>query len=303
MLLSAGGFADYRSETNFFNILLPRFGDLKSPGNRRRLMKFWLSSLLFRVSGLDAGTIERRVSEECKASGDFLPIILGEVARQQGVDRWAECTPEHVLHIPQIRQVIPEALIVHIIRDGRDTALSLAKQGWVRPFPWDKGEGLLAAGMYWEWMVEKGREHGLNAGADYLEVRYEELLRKPRETLGRVGCFIEQELDYDRIRKVAIGSVTKPNTSFDEESRAGEFSPVERWKSRLATLDLARIEALIGGTLEELGYRLASPDGQVNQRRELRRMRATYRSYFESRLWLKLHTPLARLLVDTSLIS
>lgn len=35
MLLSAGGFAVYRSESNVFNLLEPRFGDLHVRRNRK----------------------------------------------------------------------------------------------------------------------------------------------------------------------------------------------------------------------------------------------------------------------------
>ena len=63
MLLSAGGFAVYRSESNVFNLLVPRFGDLRVRKNREELMDHWLRSKLFRVSGLDAQQIRRKILE------------------------------------------------------------------------------------------------------------------------------------------------------------------------------------------------------------------------------------------------
>src|SRR5712692_5353449 len=78
MLLSAGGFAVYRAESNVFNSLGPRFGDLSIPGNRRRLMKVWLRSKLFGRSGLDAAQIEAKVLAECRNAGDFLRIVMEE---------------------------------------------------------------------------------------------------------------------------------------------------------------------------------------------------------------------------------
>ena len=55
MLLSAGGFAVYRSESNVFNLLVPRFHGMRSAADRKELLDVWLRSKLFRVSGLDAG--------------------------------------------------------------------------------------------------------------------------------------------------------------------------------------------------------------------------------------------------------
>src|SRR5438309_4788233 len=197
MLLSAGDFAIYRTESNVFNLLVPRFGNLNVRGNRQKLMNAWLSSKLFTRSGLDAHEIEAKILEECRNGGDFLKMVMEEIACQQGVKRWADCTPEHLLYLSEIKRTIPDALVIHILRDGRDVALSLEKQGWIRPLPWDKNKCLLVAGLYWEWIVNRGRENGRRLGGDYMEVYFEELSLEPRKTLGRLGEFIGHDLDYD----------------------------------------------------------------------------------------------------------
>src|SRR5579884_3689817 len=65
MLLSAGDFAIYRTESHVFSMLLPRFGDLRHARNRRRLMDAWLNSYYFRESGLDAAAIRAGVLNNC----------------------------------------------------------------------------------------------------------------------------------------------------------------------------------------------------------------------------------------------
>ena len=57
MLLSAGNFAVYRSESNAINLLEPRFGDLSVKSNKEKLMEAWLASKLYQRSGLDAESI------------------------------------------------------------------------------------------------------------------------------------------------------------------------------------------------------------------------------------------------------
>src|SRR3984893_1282442 len=94
MLLSAGNFAVYRAESNVFNLLAPRFGGMRSSTDRKELLDVWLRSKLFRVSGLDAGEISARIMSDCHSGGDFLRILMQEIARQQAVARWADCTPE-----------------------------------------------------------------------------------------------------------------------------------------------------------------------------------------------------------------
>ncbi len=303
MLLSSGNFAIYRTESNVINLLEPRFGDLSNPRNQSRLLEAWYETRLYSLSGLDKSELEARVLAECKNGGDFLRIIMEEMCRKQGVERWADTTPENLLHLPRIKETIPDALIVHIIRDGRDVALSTDKLGYIRRLPWDRKPSTMVAGLYWEWMVRKGRRDGRKLGNDYMEVHFKDLTSHPREVLARLGQFVEQDLDYDRIQQVGIGSVSTPNTSFKNGSRQSEeFSPVGRWKTGYTPNDLAMLEGLIGETLEELGYELgANKDYRTQRPAELQRMRAMYRMYFDSKLYLKARTPLGPLMVTRDL--
>jgi hypothetical protein len=60
-------------------------------------------------------------------------------------------------------------------------------------------------------------------------------------------------------------------------------------------------EALVGNTLEELGYELGTTDRTLLNRPELRQRRAIYRAYFDTKLWLKAKTPLGKIFVTKDL--
>jgi hypothetical protein len=301
MLLSAGGFAVFRAETHVFDLLGPRFGDFGKLRNRRRLVREWLHSKSFQVSGLDVATAEDLVLNQCHGRGDFLRKIMTEIARSQQVDRWAECTPDHLLYVEEIKREIPDALIIHIIRDGRDVAVSAAKQGWFHPFPWDRQRSVLVAGLYWEWVVGKGCMLGRRLGSDYYEIRFEQLLNHPAETLAAIGTFIGHDLDYERIRRVGIGSVSSPNTSFEPVAEGEGFAPIGRWADHLGPEDKAGLEYLLADTLTRLQYPVSASTGEVNES-QLRRMKAIYPRWFETKQWLKSHTSLGRFLVRTSIV-
>jgi hypothetical protein len=296
MLLSAGNFAVYRAESEVFHVLEPRFGDLSRPENKKRLLAAWFKSRLFTATGLDAEPLQEKILQECRNGGDFLRIVMEEMARHQGVTRWADCTPDHILYLPRIKQTIPNALVIHIIRDGRDVALSMEKQGYPKQLPWDRNPRLLVGGVYWEWMTRRGREDGANLGADYVEVRYEDLVSNPREVLARLSSFIDQELHYDEILKVGIGSVSRPNTSFKEE--AG-FTPVERWKKFYSAEEIAMFEGLVGASLEKLGYELLAEGKTSNIGLQLFRMQ--YLSFFRGKHFLRTKTPLGPALMSGDL--
>jgi LPS sulfotransferase NodH len=290
MLLSAGGFAVYRAESQVFTLLSPRFGGLRSVSSRKEWLRTWEKSKLFRASGLDFHTVRDKLLKDCRNPGDCLQTFMNEIARVQGVERWADCTPDHLLYIREIKRQIPNALVVHIIRDGRDVALSYARQGWSHPLPWDRRQQLGVAALYWAWVVGQGRKNGRDLGEDYIEIRYEDLVGNPREVLNQISAFIDQDLDYEHILKVGIGSVSSPNTSFGQDA-GGNFNPVGRWKTKLPAPQLAMLESVIGDRLQELGYGLSQ---DLNIRVRARYMRLVYPQLFATKLWLKDHTPLGR---------
>jgi hypothetical protein len=296
VLLSAGNFAVYRAESQVFHLIEPGFGNLSLHENKTRLLAAWFKSRLFTATGLDAKPLEERVIQECRNGGDFLRIVMEEMARHQGVKRWAECTPDHILYLRRIKQTIPDALVIHIIRDGRDTALSMEKQGWPKQLPWDHRARRMAGGLYWEWMTRRGREDGAQLGPDYVEVRYEDLVSKPREVLEQLSSFVGQELDYDEIQKVAIGSVSRPNTSFQEESG---FIPIGRWKKFYSSEQAATFEELVGESLEGLGYERSTKAGKTSLGLSL--FRSQYRAVFKAKSYLRTRTPLGRLLISRDL--
>lgn len=292
MLLSSGNFAIYRTESNVFNLLVPRFRGMRSVADRKKLLDVWVRSRLFRDSGLDLDEISAKIIQQCDSGGKFLRLLMQDVACKQGMKRWADCTPEHLLYMCEIKRQIPDALFIHIIRDGRDVALSYAKQNWSHPLPWDHSQTIDVAGLYWEWLVRRGREQGKILGGDYMEVHFEDLIARPEQTLSQIGSFIDHDLNYERICRAGIGSVSKPNTSFAGKSKE-EFHPVERWKSMMSPQQVAAIEAVIGECLSRFGYPLACEAPKGKTLRTLR-MRTTYHALFAAKHWMRTKTPLGR---------
>jgi hypothetical protein len=294
-LLSAGGFAVYHAESNAFNLLGMVFGNLARRANRRTMLDHFFRSRLFARTGLDPQEIEERVMEDCRNAGDLLRIVMDAVARKQGVGRWADCTPPHLQFLPLIKKTIPDALVVHIIRDGRDVTASLRKIGWIRPLPWDRSRSILPPALFWRWQVSKGRRYGRQMGGDYMEIHYEDVVRNPREALSRIGKFIEHDLDYDRIQQAALGTVHNPNSSFRGDGKETEGNTIGRWKRMFTAAEVRDVESCIGNLLVDTGYSLETPPADLHPSLAVRFMTFLYPRYFDFKLWLKSDTPLRRM--------
>jgi hypothetical protein len=296
MLMSAGRFAIFRSETHAYNGLGPCYGRFATAAQRQRFLDDWLPSEHFLRTGLEGAEISSRLQEGCRSPGDFLKIVLGRIAEIQGATRWLESTPESGLYLRQIARDFPDARIVHIIRDGRDVALSMSRQAWFRPFPWHRRQPAVPAIAYWDWLVRKIRRLGQQCGNHYREIRFEDLTSRPSETLEQLGTFIDQRLDWNTIERVHIGSVGQPNTSYDQDYQQGKFKPVGRWKWEFSPPELEMVESIAGELLAELDYQRSTPANRVALSRSL------YHRRFAIRQQLKTHLPMAHLFAHATIL-
>jgi hypothetical protein len=295
-LLSAGGFPLYHASPFVHTTLLKICGDPSVRRNREKMMHFWLRSKAFRRTGLAAEDLRFEIESECRSGGDFLQIVMGEMARRAGVQRWAVYDCDNIMHMPAIKREIPDALFVHVVRDGRDAALSMRKQHGAPPRLWARERALYTWGLLWQWTVRKGRRDGQKFPADYIEVCYEDLVRHPEKTLATLGEFLDHDLDYGRIQKAAVGRVSAPNTIWTEESGAASFSPINRWKTKLTPAEIADLEALMGDALEEFGYSLSQKrESLFRLHPALILMRLFYPRYFDAKLFLQSKTLVGRI--------
>lgn len=293
-LLSAGGFAVYRGYLPIYEILVPRFGSLDNLQNRQKIVSTFLKSKGFRRTGVEGEQLSGELLAEGRSAGAFIQIVMDKIAASQGEQRWALYDPDSVLHVARIRKDIPHPLFVHIIRDGRDIALSLMKMEGFRPFPWSRNaRTLLETGLYWEWMVHQGRQRGREIPDDYIEIHYEELVNRPREVLARLGTFLDHDLDYDRIQSTGLGRLRESNSSFRGDEKEIK-NPVNRWKEKLSHDQVAELEAVIGPTLEEFDYPLTVDEEQRRAGLPLKLLGSVYPRFLGAKQWLKLNTPMGR---------
>jgi omega-hydroxy-beta-dihydromenaquinone-9 sulfotransferase len=162
--------------------------------------------------------------------------------------------PRNVLRLSWLRAIFPDALFLHLLRDGRAVAQSILEMRelhggrdayWgVRPPGWrslQKLDPVEAVARQWRMNIEYARERAraLPAGA-YLEVRYEDFCERPAETLRQVGRWADLpwlETDLERATR-------------------GIESRNYKWRDRLRSEDIDVLERTIGDLLSELGYQL-----------------------------------------------
>lgn len=173
-------------------------------------------------------------------------------------------TPNYVRKIPLLHELFPRARIVHIVRDGRDVALSAV--GWDRKldelrerFPiWDESP-VAAAALWWRWHVLHGRRAGRDMPVGlYHELRYEALVEDAERECRDLCVFLDIEYDAAMVRFHEGRTRDEPGLS---AKRA--WLPVtpglREWREEMRAEDVEAFEAAAGDALEELGYPRAIP--------------------------------------------
>jgi sulfotransferase family protein len=203
--------------------------------------------------------------------GDALRTFYGYYADRAGKPRWGDKTPHYTRKMPLIERVLPEARFVHLIRDGRDVALSLME---VHFGP----EDVRGAAERWTSWIAKARRHAERVD-HYLELRYEDLVLDPEAVLGQVCDFVELPWDSAMLEyhERAPGRIEEIARDFDRPqggpaipadvrarqhrhvSQPPREDRVARWRRDMSPPDQAAFEAVAGELLAQLGY----PVGQA----------------------------------------
>lgn len=202
--------------------------------------------------GLPLGEVSDSLSKE--QPGDLagaVRVLYRTYAEYSGKTRWGDKTPGYVRHIRALAQLLPEAHFVHIIRDGRDVALS-----WLdAPFgPESVGE----AAERWRKDVRVGRRAGRRHAADrYMEVRYEKLVTRPERVLRRICEFAELPFDQRMLAYTATADRVIETTLEPESHKRLREPPtpgLRDWRREMADADVRAFEEVAGDMLVKLGY-------------------------------------------------
>lgn len=220
----------------------------------------------FRRWAIPESEVQAALAEGAPASyPDAARAIYRHYARTQGKSRYGDKTPIYVLHVAFLADLFPEAKVIHIIRDGRDVALSYLDARWG---PETVGE----AAWYWKRAVRKGRRDGQLIGSDqYMEVRYEHLIADPERITRDVCSFVGLGFEDSMLHYFEEPDRILAGLPFVEEHQNLRLPPTKGlrdWRSQMPSDQVAVFEAMAGDLLTELGYERATdtPTMQVRVR-------------------------------------
>ena len=188
--------------------------------------------------------------------GRLYAEFQAEVLGRTGKARWAEKDPTYTLHLEFVEELFPEALYVHLLRDGHDVVASFRDR-------WGYRSAARAARSEWARYVNAARALGRRLDSSrFLELRYERLVADPEAEGRRLFAFLGETwqpalLDFDP----AEHSATRRYRWFTAQRReaAGETATIYRSRVGAGGTSLDPFLRLLlrrrhGPLLRELGY-------------------------------------------------
>jgi hypothetical protein len=184
--------------------------------------------------------------------------------------RFVEKTPQNCFLISFLARAFPDARFVHILRDGRDAAVSYSKKPWLlasstaresreaggylngpharywvepeRRVEFEKTTDFHRCIWAWRLHTEWALRHAAAlAPATYHELRYEDLMARPVAEGARLLKFLE---------------ISNPCSieRFEEALQRCNGASVGRWRRELTPAQLHEVETEAGALLRRLGY-------------------------------------------------
>jgi len=232
------------------------------------LMTVLVSHHSWKSFGLDAREAQARATS---MGGAPLAAVLRAFydcyATRFSKSRSGDKTIVNTQYIALLAAALPEARFIHLVRDGRDVAVSMRGL-------WFGMDNLADAAAYWATTILHVRT--AIDSSRCLEIRYEDLVADPESALRRICEFIElswdpKMLDY-HLRAANRLAESPDGIAWDgtripavETNRAHVLTkqPLTRarvgaWKNTLTPDEVTQFELLAGPLLVDLGYETSS---------------------------------------------
>ena len=188
----------------------------------------------------------------------FVSRLYDRRAENAGKSLSGEKTPDYCRQIPVLHRLFPEARFIHVIRDGRDTALSALQ--WANegkgPGRWPlwQEDAVAACALWWRWQAGTGRKDGQDLGkAHYQEIKYEALARDPGVELRKICRYLQIRYSGRMARFHAGKTIENPGLSA-KSAWLGPTPGLRDWRRDMDAGDVAVFDAIAGELLDKVGY-------------------------------------------------
>ncbi len=245
---------------------LAEYGDLTQKSNQQKL----LADLAQNEWAIKAEVIQdhaKILAHPINNYADLLNAIFIEYAKVKGKQRWGDKEPSHLIEIDSLWQLFPQSKFIHLVRDGRDVALSYANMSW-------GSAHLPKVAQRWYWHTFIGHKMGNLLGKHYyLEVRYEDLILNTDTTLQTICDFLGETYEPNMLNYTESAEQEMPEHSMQWHQSSvsqPDKTKVYEWQQKMPLADQIIFDEIAGEGLDLFAYQRVSQS--ANFATKLRRL-------------------------------
>lgn len=197
--------------------------------------------------GLEGNELRKALSKADNVV-DFFDQQVRRLNKELPGEIYVDKTGHHILKLDFILRSFPNARVIHIVRDGRDSYCSALGHDGV-----PQRDSVLAFAKYWTNAVDTG----LDAEKDQrvFHFRYEDFTRNPIPELKKIMNHIGLEAEDSQIDPTSWADDSRARMKeFNKLQGPVTTSSIERWRTQLSSEEIADFNAIAGETLRRLGY-------------------------------------------------
>jgi hypothetical protein len=182
---------------------------------------------------------------------DIINIVYHRHLVRAKKERCGDKTPNYIQIVPQLATLYPRAKFIHLIRDGRDVAISRIDLDWERYYERDR--------FVWSLAMAKRREYLYSPYArQILDVRYEDLVTDLEGTVRHICNFLEEAFHPAMLDWHDLITLVPARERHIHRKLTQRPSPAATsvWRHKLTALECFAMEACLYRDLEQLDYQL-----------------------------------------------
>jgi hypothetical protein len=243
----------HKTEPHYLLELHRRFGDVIA--DVPKAVEFLLAHEKFPADEIAADELRSAVAGRTSVTLSELLVATYRLLNKAHPSRAVVLKhPAFILHLDLIKNLLPNLVVIHCIRDPRANVHS-QRTRWPATSMWE-------AASKWRASIRAGRRWQQRGVTPYLEVRYEDLVTAPKATCRTLCEFLRipfepSLLAFDHVERE--WNPARPGEGSKRHYQGFEHHRIDNWKKFMTPAEIKLIEDRCHEGMKLFGYALTTP--------------------------------------------
>lgn len=189
--------------------------------------------------------------EKAKSSKDLFTLVHKRYAAKNKKMIWGNKTPRLTQHSIRLKKMYPKSVFIHMMRDPRAVALSLANSRIHK-------SNIYFGAKRWRRFVESGLRLEKRYKKDVLNILYEDLVTDPEKELSKICKFLNVKFHKNLLNYQRTGS--SEYRAFHNKEHEGLLKEpykmkIDAWRIKLKKEEIKVIESVCWPLMKGAGYK------------------------------------------------